>query len=117
MQHMEEISGLRAHVEGNAVRFTSCVWQVQEVHALLEAGLASGEVQPLPITEFPASRAADALRHLAAGAQMLPLPNGRICKCRGCIIFLCIFSITAFRQGLQYYACAMKRKGDLSICF
>lgn len=42
------------------------------MHALLEAGLASGEVQPLPVTEFPASRVADALRHLAAGAQMLP---------------------------------------------
>jgi hypothetical protein len=38
------------------------------VHALLEAGLASGEVQPLPVTVFPAARAADALRHLAAGA-------------------------------------------------
>ncbi|KAK9826437.1 hypothetical protein WJX81_005723 [Elliptochloris bilobata] len=41
-----------------------------EVHALLEAGLASGEVQPLPVTEFPASRAADALRHLAAGTHV-----------------------------------------------
>jgi len=42
--------------------------QAAEVHALLEAGLASGEVQPLPVTVFPAARAADALRHLAAGA-------------------------------------------------
>ena len=41
--------------------------QAREVHALLEAGLVSGEAQPLPITEFPVERATDALRYLAAG--------------------------------------------------
>lgn len=64
----------RGRVYGNALqtRLTLSSGQAREVHALLEAGLASGEVQPLPVTEFRASRAVDALRHLAAGAH-LPL--------------------------------------------
>lgn len=71
MRHMRQKSCAELMVIAG-VHSASLPWQVQEVHALLEAGLASGEVQPLPVTEFPASSAADALRHLAAGAQMLP---------------------------------------------
>jgi hypothetical protein len=47
------------------------VMQVWEMHRLLNEGIASGEVQPLPWTVFARSKAQDAFRYLAGGAQCL----------------------------------------------
>ena len=40
------------------------------VHGMLAAGLAAGEVVPLPWTAFPVARAQDAFRYLAAGTHV-----------------------------------------------
>ena len=76
------------------------------MHALLEAGLASGEVQPLPVTEFPASRVTDALRHLAAGAHMLATHRYNK-SAEGVGLFVHVH-YAAFRQGLHWCACAIE---------
>ena len=42
--------------------------QAWEVHALLAAGIASGEVVPLPLNRFERKEAGNAFRFMAAGA-------------------------------------------------
>jgi len=42
--------------------------QVWEMHALLEEGMRSGEVAPLPWTVFARGKTQDAFRYLASGA-------------------------------------------------
>lgn len=51
-----------------------CFIQAWEVHALLTAGIASGEVVPLPLNKFSRKEAANAFRFMAAGAT-LPVQN------------------------------------------
>jgi fatty acid synthase len=42
------------------------------VHALLTAGIASGEVVPLPLNRFSRAQAGNAFRFMAAGAAPQP---------------------------------------------
>ena len=44
--------------------------QAWEVHALLAAGIASGEVVPLPLNRFARKEAGNAFRFMAAGAGL-----------------------------------------------
>ena len=47
--------------------------QAWEVHALLAAGIASGEVVPLPLNRFTRKEAGNAFRFMAAGDSSLLL--------------------------------------------
>ena len=50
----------------------SVVWlQVWQSHRLLNEGIASGEVQPLPWTVYSRDKAQDAFRFLAGGGRLL----------------------------------------------
>ena len=52
--------------------FISAVWlQVWQSHRLLNDGIASGEVQPLPWTVYSRDKAQDAFRFLAGGLALL----------------------------------------------
>ena len=55
-----------------AVNFISAVrLQVWQSHRLLNEGIASGEVQPLPWTVYSRDKAQDAFRFLAGGLALL----------------------------------------------
>ncbi len=45
-------------------------FQAWEVHAQLTAGIANGEVVPLPLNKFSHKEAANAFRFMAAGALL-----------------------------------------------
>lgn len=50
----------------------NCSLQAWEVHALLAAGIASGEVVPLPLNRFARKEAGNAFRFMAAGTSPKP---------------------------------------------
>ena len=45
--------------------------QLAELNALVAAGLASGEVKPLPVTVYPRTEVEEAFRYLASGGCSL----------------------------------------------
>lgn len=46
--------------------------QLAELNALVAAGLASGEVKPLPVTVYPRTEVEEAFRYLASGKAARP---------------------------------------------
>ena len=70
-----------------ALRFNCQCMGVQfmELRTLLEAGIASREVRPLPVTIFPRSSAKEAFRYLGKGMQpLLGLPSP-FCYWQSCL--------------------------------
>lgn len=49
--------------------------QVEKLHTLLQTGIASGEVQPLPATVFTKSAAEEAFRYMSKGGSLIPAPS------------------------------------------
>lgn len=74
-EHMKNIEGLlRWRCQCWRVCQECLVWFLQtlEVHRLLEEGIRSGEVAPLPVTVFDRANVSDAFRFMAAGAAYPP---------------------------------------------
>ena len=60
--------------------------QLAELNALVAAGLASGEVKPLPVTVYPRTEVEEAFRYLASGE--LPTLASTTFRCRN-VLSIC----------------------------
>lgn len=76
--------------------------QIEALHKLLEAGIQSGEVRPLPLTTFAKAHAVDAFRHMATGETYTPLGSAtglaRTIRCLNCSPYRAVEPVPSSRQ-------------------
>lgn len=92
-------------------RFLSnSVLQVEALHQLLQEGLLSGEVRPLPLTTFSHAQAEEAFRYMAKGILSMlpyfnhlapPFPPSDLISLH--IIFWCLSNEPSTKTALQVY--------------
>ena len=66
--------------------------QLPALNKLVTEGLASGEVQPLPVTIFPRTETEEAFRYMASGTHLRPDPSPSPTPARQ-IAFLCMLHL------------------------